>query len=248
MTRVPLADALLHKHVALIAVCGALALVPWRGPHRWALWSLGVAMLMTVALYLGQAQGWTYHLHLALPLVAPAVALTANSIERTALLAGGSAVMLILAAMGVKYDLTDGLHRGIQVDEHWNHASMVTVANHIRNNGPADDRVLTNNTEHQLLLLAQRRVATPFLYGWVASESHPEPELQALGVLRASAAAVHNTHWVVWNTRPYKPDLDSWEQNPILALWIRNHCTQQWLEADPYEVYYCGPPRPLDGR
>ena len=236
-----LPQALLALGVAVLAV----AAVVRERPAARALWPLGFVILSSVALYLLQRHGWTYHLHTALPALGVATALAADELsQRLAprrgawVVAGAAAALLGQSAVNVRYDAGPGLVRAEHVGEHWNHGSHAAVAAYLRAHGEASDRVLTNNDEHQLLLMAQRRAATPYLYGFLASESHPREVLRTLGLERVRLLERRPARWVVWNDRPYRPELDTLDRNPELKSWIATRCTLD-IEVEPYRVWRC---------
>ena len=115
---------------------------------------------------------------------------------------------------------------------------MVAVAAMIAT-GDASDTVQTNDDELQLLLMARRRAASPFVYGFFASESHPAPSIQRLALQRVDALHRHPPSWVVWNTEPYQPTLDSLEANPTFTLLVKSTCREVLGAAAPYRVWRC---------
>jgi hypothetical protein len=204
---------------------------------------LGVTHLAVVATYLVQRHGWVYHLHVSIPLVLPTVALLiddwlpkARWAPVAALVVSGA--LLLKVGLVVGYDSGRGLHRAVQVGDHWNHESMQTVAAQI-SRGPRTDTVASNNDEHQLLLMAQRLPATPFLYGFLFSESHPDKGLAQLAMARVDIVRRTPPQWVVWNTRPYRPTLDSLEANPTFAAWLGARCDELRSMPAPYRVWHC---------
>ena len=218
-----------------------------RGPLRVLAW----IHLGTVALYLGQRHGWTYHLQIALPFVAPTVALGWTALTERAPFPRGlpgsrwspiacavALVPICVAALIVRYDAGPGLSRAKQVGEHWDHEAQLEVAALLQRAGPPTDRVLTNNDEQQLLYMARRLSATPFVYGFLFSESHPKEQLAQLALARVRALQDRPAQWVVWNEAPYKPELDSLAANPVLQMWIIAHC-QRVTQHGPYSVWRC---------
>ncbi|MFT7623446.1 MAG: hypothetical protein ACI9WU_002629, partial [Myxococcota bacterium] len=121
---------------------------------------LGAALLGNIAIYLYQRHGWTYHLNISVPLMAPAAALVASHLP-TRFVLPAALLPAIFAVLTVHYDLGDGLVRAEQIDDHWRYSAHVAVAEYLQANGTAADRVLTNNDEQQLLYMARRRAATP---------------------------------------------------------------------------------------
>ncbi len=206
-----------------------------KGPRVAAAVHLGA-----IAIFLLQRHGWTYHLHVAVPLVMPTVALAAAAIPKRALLPL-AAVPLLLATSTTVYDHGTGLQRGVHVDAHWNFPAHQAVAEYLRQNSLPTDRVLTNNDEQQLLYMARRRAATPFLYGFLFSESHPEPVLRQLAFARYTLVNARRPRWVVWNTTPHSPELDSLAANPALRAWIGANCTPA-VQIEPYAIYRCMKP------
>ncbi len=214
--RVPALEALAKPLPIAVLTLGIVTAI--RGPRV-----LAAALLGNIAIYLYQAHGWTYHLQIAVPLMAPAAALAARDLPARVPV-GAALVAAIPVVMMLHYDLTDGRTRATRVDDHWDYPAHLEVAAYLKTHGPPTDRVLTNNDEHQLLYLARRRAATPFLYGFLFSESHPEPRLKQLGFARYSKVVARGPEWVVWNTTPYAPELDSLEANRALATWIARNC------------------------
>lgn len=213
---------------------------------------LALALLGSLLLYLVQRKGWTYHLHGAVPLLAPLGALIWERLTPRPVTAAALAVATVTALYGaslVRYDLGPGLTRAHEVGGHWNHDAM-TAAAALMGKGPATDTVLTNDDELQLLLLAGRKAATPFIYGFLASESHPSPEIRRLARQRVDAMHRHPPGWVAWNEAPYRPELDALDANPTLASLIRNSCRELLESPAPYRLFRCtglGSEPSLDG-
>ncbi|MBT9557589.1 MAG: hypothetical protein IV100_16230, partial [Myxococcales bacterium] len=213
---------------------------------------LTLAVIGSLLLYLVQRKGWTYHLHGAVPLLAPLAALTWERLAPRPVPSAALAVAAVTALYGaslVRYDLGPGLTRAHEVGGHWNHDAM-TAAAAIIAASPPSDTVLTNDDELQLLLLAGRKAATPFIYGFLASESHPSPEIRRLAVQRVDAMHRHPPGWVAWNTTPYRPELDALDANPTLASLIRTSCRELLESPAPYRLFRCtglGSEPSLDG-
>ncbi len=244
--------------VALVAVTRRTAAAT---THVAATMTLTLALIGSLLLYLLQRKGWTYHLHGAVPFVAPLTALVwarlappqANSTRTIAPLAATAlslaAATALYGASLVRYDLGPGLTRAHEVGGHWNHDAMQAAAAMIQKS-PATDTVLTNDDELQLLVLAGRKAATPFIYGFLASESHPSPEIRRLAIQRVDAMHRHPPGWVAWNTTPYRPELDALEANPALASLIRTSCRELLESPAPYRLFRCtglGSEPSLDG-
>ena len=240
---VPWTEAMQDRLPIVLGLLGLASLVVGRrgGPLR----VLGLVHLGALTLYLGQQHGWTYHLHIAIPLVAPTVALLVARVpplRRELPAVALAAVPLALAALTTIYDHGPGLVRGDHVDDHWSHPAHIAVADWLQTYGHPTDRVLTNADEHQLLLYARRRPATPFLYGFYCSESHAEPALQKLAMIRLQMVTLDPPEWVVWNTASYSPELDGLHANPLLRAWIMSHCAEVFEAAEePYRVWRCVP-------
>jgi len=232
---VPVTEALAKTLPLFLVGLGIAALV-----HR--TWALAALHLGAVAIFVGQRHGWTYHMHMAIPFVLPTVALLAARIPKRAFLPL-IAVPLVLATLTTVYDHGRGMTRAERVDDHWDYPAHEKVAEYLREHSLPTDRVLTNNDEQQLLYMARRRSATPFVYGFLFSESNPEPVLRNLGFARYTMVVARRPGWVVWNMHPYSPELDSLEANPSLFAWVRSNCRLD-AEIEPYAVYRCF--RPLD--
>ncbi|MBT9561206.1 MAG: hypothetical protein IV100_34750 [Myxococcales bacterium] len=107
---------------------------------------LTLAVIGSLLLYLVQRKGWTYHLHGAVPLLAPLAALTWERLAPRPVPSAALAVAAVTALYGaslVRYDLGPGLTRAHEVGGHWNHDAM-TAAAAIIAASPASDTVLTN--------------------------------------------------------------------------------------------------------
>ena len=203
---------------------------------------LSTTLLAAVGLYLFQRHGWSYHLHVVVPLLLVAALgvaerLIKSSQERwmTSFVAAG---LLVLSLFNIHYDCTRGLTRAHQVDSHWDYDAHQQVAAFLQKQGPPSDRVLTNNDEQQLLVMARRRGATRCLYSFVCSEAHSEPVFQRLSKARLAQVEQRPLQWVVWNTQFYAAKTDSLEANPLLAAWIVAHCSEK-APIGPYRLWRC---------
>ena len=241
LLKATLGEAIALREFWIVLSLGGLGLVASVRKHTAALRVLGLVHLMAAALYLAQGHAWIYHLHIAVPFTAALVALSADALlgdQRITLAV--ALVPLVLASITVRFDHTAGQVRARHIDEHWDHRAHEKVAAYLKAQGPRTDRVVTNNDEHQLLLMAERLPATPFLYGFLFSESHPEELLRDMGLARWTWLNARPPQWIVWNTKPYRPELDTLEKNPRAASWIRSHCAERMVEgAGPYRVFAC---------
>jgi hypothetical protein len=231
--------------VVLLTGISALAVTfIQRSNKLFSLLILGSALVGSVALYLLQGKGWTYHLHIALPLLGLTVGLLVQHslppngcTARLAVWLGSLAVLVVVAG-NTHYDHREGLVRGEHVGSHWNYPAHQQVATLLQSEGAPSDRVLVNNDEQQLLAMAQRRSATWCMYGFLCSESQPKPFLASLGLQRAAQVNDRAPDWVVWNDRPYRPALDELSANPLIEAWITRRCSLR-TTIPPYRVWRC---------
>jgi len=244
---VSLPNAMSHTLPWIVLLVGASALgiaFIRRSDKPLSLLVLGTALVGLVALYLLQGKGWTYHLHIALPLLGLTVGLVVHhGLPASGTLARlipwlGSIAVLIVVAGNTHYDHGNGLVRGEHVGNHWNYSSHQQVATLLQSEGAPSDRVLVNNDEQQLLAMAQRRSATSCMYGFLCSESQPDPFLASLGLQRAAQVNDRAPSWVVWNDQPYQPALDELSANPLIEAWITRRCSLR-TTIPPYRVWRC---------
>ena len=212
---------------------------------------LPCTVLGTLGQLLVQRKGWSYQLHTGVVFLAPLCGLLFERLVPARVAGRAALAVAALVAAQVTtttiYDHGTGLERAHRVGGHWDHDAMVAVASLLQK-GAASDRVQTNDDELQLLLLARRRAASPFVYGFLSSEAHPDPALRRLALERVDAIHRSPPEWVVWNTRPFRPELDALEANPTFASLLRTTCRELADAPHPYRVFRCkGSVPSLDG-
>ena len=203
---------------------------------------MGLIPLINVGLYLLQRHGWSYHLHISIPFILPIIAVVCDSVRFRAWAVAASLVAVSIAGSVTYYDHTKGLVRAHKVDDHWDYDAHLKVAAYLQTHGDASDRVLTNNDEQQLLYMARRRSATRCLYSFLCSEAHATEPFVTLARERLETVRSRPPQWVVWNTTPYAPEMDSLAANPTLNDWISKHCVTAPTQG-PYLVWRCGSAR-----
>jgi len=154
----------------------------------------------------------------------------------------GCTMLVAIAAVGWAY--TRGLESYRNGEGTFNPAARArVVARMQRLEGGTAGLVLTNHTEHELLMAARRKPATPFLNGAIASEARTNERLRKLALNRVDQSHKNAPLWVVWNLAA-RNDLESLESNPTLAVWVRSNCVLAIPDEPgvlgPYDLYYCG--------
>ena len=241
--KVPIALAMSSRLPWIVLTLGILMLaMAWfrRARKPLSLTFLGAVLIGTVGLYVFQGKGWTYHLHIVIPIMGVCAGMLLHGMQHTRrswLCIGLGLVFLWFALQNTVYDHSTGLNRAKQVGLHWNYPAHQRVAA-VLQQGETTDRVLVNNDEQQLLYMAQRRSATRCMYGFLCSEAHENPTLSQWGQERALELKENPAQWVVWNDFPYRSDLDQLPLNPQMGRWIQNQCQLHSIVV-PYRIWRC---------